>query len=151
MSDANMGVKSVPLQLFLLAHPKSETAVSLALELMRKFVDPPASGGLRLPLFFTPDTGDGMPPGWDGNSGIELDSAAHTLVVVLADARMVQSQNVDGGTGELWQEFLEEGIRRTEQSNGRQQSICTLGRQFKQLFECKDIVQTISFGLRPNH
>ena len=119
MSDANMGVKSVPLQLFLLAHPKSETAVSLALELMRKFVDPPASGGLRLPLFFTPDTGDGMPPGWDGNSGIELDSAAHTLVVVLADARMVQSQNVDGGTGELWQEFLEEGIRRTEQSNGR--------------------------------
>ena len=79
-------VQSTPLQLFLLAHPKSGSAGLLAQELMRRFVEPPASGGLRLPVWFTPDRGDGLPPAWGGEDGINLDAAAHTLVVVLADA-----------------------------------------------------------------
>ena len=49
-----------PLHLHLLAHPKSEGANELASALMRRFVEPPASGGLRIPVFFTPDRGDDL-------------------------------------------------------------------------------------------
>jgi hypothetical protein len=109
--------RQVPLRLYLLTHPQSQSARLLAQELMRRFVDPPASGGLRLPVFFTPDRGNDLPPAWDGEVGIELDASDHTLVVVLADARM--AQEVNGGTGEQWAEFLEEGITRANASAGR--------------------------------
>ena len=114
MSVEQSVAKPIPLRLFLLAHPKSESAALLAQELMRRFVDPPASGGLRLPVFFTPDRGDGKPPEWGGDDGINLDAAAHTLVVVLADA--VMAQTVDGGTGDEWTAFLEEGIQHAQPS-----------------------------------
>jgi hypothetical protein len=86
----------------------------LAQELMRRFVEPPASGGLRLPVWFTPDHGDGLPPAWDGDDGINLDAAAHTLVVVLADARMARRVTLQGerGTGAEWEKFLAEGAKR---------------------------------------
>jgi hypothetical protein len=90
-----------PLRLCLLAHPRSASARLLAQELMRRFVDPPASGGLRVPVLFTPDRGDGLPPDWDGNDGVRLETALHTLVVVLVDARMAQRVTLRGerGTG----------------------------------------------------
>ena len=104
----------VPLHLHLLAHPRSSSAGLLAQELMRRFVEPPASGGLRIPVRFTPERGDGLPPGWEGNDGIRLDSAEHTLVVVLADARMARTMSAQGepGTGARWAEFLAEGAVR---------------------------------------
>ena len=51
-----------PLHLHLLAHPRSLQANTLASALMRRFVEPPGSGGLRIPVFFTPDRGDDLPP-----------------------------------------------------------------------------------------
>jgi hypothetical protein len=105
----------IPLRLFLLAHPHSDSANLLAQELMRRFVDPPASGGLRLPVFFTPDRGDGLPPAWEAEEGINLEASAHTLVVVLADARMALKTSFAPGepaTGTAWTAFLDEGARR---------------------------------------
>lgn len=97
MSVERAELKPIPLRLFLLAHPNSESAGLLAQELMLRFVDPPASGGLRLPVFFTPDRGEELPPVWD-DDGVNLDAATHTLVVVLSDARMARF--VDDGTGD---------------------------------------------------
>jgi hypothetical protein len=92
-----------PLHLYLLAHPKSESANKLATILMRRFVEPPASGGLRIPVFFTPDRGDDLPPELN-----ILEAAQHTLVVVLADARMLQT--VPTGTGDAWIDFVQRAI-----------------------------------------
>jgi hypothetical protein len=107
-------MRRVPLHLHLLAHPGSSSAGLLTQELMRRFVEPPSSGGLRLPIRFTPDRGDGLPPEWDRDDGINLDAAEHTLVVVLVDARMARHVTFQGvaGTGARWAEFLAEGARR---------------------------------------
>lgn len=66
-----------PLHLHLLAHPKSDVANVIAADLMRRFVEPPASGGLRIPVFFTPDRGDDLPPPLEAEGGISLDGAVH--------------------------------------------------------------------------
>lgn len=75
---------------------------------MVRFVEPPASGGLRIPVFFTPDRGDDLPPRVGPEEGLDLDAAEHTLVVVLADARMARV--VHGGTGKAWKAFIERTI-----------------------------------------
>lgn len=103
-----------PIQLFLLAHPKSTACQALAVALMRRFVDPPATAGLRIPTRFTPDRGDDLPPEWEGVDGINLSAAEHTLVVLLSDTRMVRT--VAGGTGNQWKQFYAEGLRRTQLS-----------------------------------
>jgi hypothetical protein len=94
-----------PLHLHLLAHPKSELANKLAFDLMTCFVEPPFSGGLRIPVFFTPDQGDDLPP------ELNLDAAQHTIVVVLADARMLRT--VPNGTGNNWKAFVQHAISLT--------------------------------------
>jgi hypothetical protein len=105
-----------PLRLFLLAHPKSAACQSLAVSLMRRFVDPPATAGLRIPVRLTPERGNDLPPEWDGIDGINLDAADHTLVVVLADSRMVRT--VFGGTGQQWTQFFQEGVKRAAAASG---------------------------------
>jgi hypothetical protein len=75
---------------------------------MARFVEPPASGGLRIPVFFTPDRGDDLPPGLDSGEGLDLEASEHTLVVVLADARMARV--VHDGTGKAWRAFIEQTI-----------------------------------------
>lgn len=100
-----------PLHLHLLAHPKSEGANELASALMRRFVEPPASGGLRIPVFFTPDRGDDRPPELDPEGGLNLDAAEHTIVVVLADERMLRT--VPSGTGDAWVAFVRRAIELT--------------------------------------
>jgi len=80
-----------PLHLHLLAHPKSDVANAIAAALMRRFVEPPASGGLRIPVFFTPDRGDDLPPPLEAESGIYLDAAQHSILVILGDQRMVRT------------------------------------------------------------
>ncbi|MGH8590810.1 MAG: hypothetical protein ACREXX_16230, partial [Gammaproteobacteria bacterium] len=77
-----------PLHAHLLAHPKSEAANELASALMRRFVEPPASGGLRIPVFFTPDRGDDLPPKINTEVGLNLDAAQHTIVVVGDKSRL---------------------------------------------------------------
>jgi hypothetical protein len=81
---------------------------------MRRFVEPPSSGGLRVPVRFTPQRGNDLPPDWEGDDGINLDAAEHTLVVVLADARMAQRVTFQGevGRGAEWKKFLDEGAKR---------------------------------------
>ncbi|MCP4043364.1 MAG: hypothetical protein GY731_15640, partial [Gammaproteobacteria bacterium] len=91
-------MKKPPLQLYLLAHPASDTAGKLATSLMAHFVEPPASGGLRLPVMFTPNGNDGLPPHLEGRDRLDLNGAEHSLVVVLADARMARTQG-PGATG----------------------------------------------------
>lgn len=92
-----------PLHLHLLAHPRSVAANTMATALMRRFVEPPASGGLRIPVFFTPDRGDDLPPSLGLGSNIDLNMAQHSIVVVLADERMLRT--VPCGTGDAWIAF----------------------------------------------
>lgn len=112
----------IPLQLHLLAHPKSEPSRQLADALTRRFVDPPASGGLRVPVRLTPVRKDGSPPKWDGDDGVVLDGAEHTIVVVLSDSVMVQT--VDGGKGKQWKKFLKEGIQKAPVGDSPHYVIC---------------------------
>jgi hypothetical protein len=103
--------KRPPLHLHLLAHPKSEVANRLALALMRSFVEPPASGGLCIPVFFTPDRGDDLPPEFGTERGLNLDLAQHSIVVVLADERMLRT--VPNGTGNAWITFVKRALALT--------------------------------------
>jgi hypothetical protein len=100
-----------PLHIYLFAHPKSEVANTLAAALMQHFVEPPGSGGLRIPVFFVPDMGDDLPPTFDKECGLNLDVAQHSLVVVLADERMVRT--VHNGTGNAWIEFVRQALALT--------------------------------------
>ena len=95
-----------PLQIHLLFHPASDEARGFAEELVRDLIAGPAMRGLQAPVFLTPDRGDGLPPrlSMDDLDRFDLDSAQHTVVVVLADARM--QRRVMGGTGQAWAEFV---------------------------------------------
>ena len=97
-----------PLILHLLAHPKSVAANEVATALMHRFVEPPASGGLRIPVFFTPDRGDDLPPTLSSTGDIRLAAAQHTIVVVLGDERMLRT--LPNGTGDAWIEFVKGAI-----------------------------------------
>jgi len=96
----------IPLRFYLIAHSASKPSQRLAEALMLRFMDPPASGGLRVPVQMMPDRGDGLPPQWDKDASLNL--AEHTIVVVLADS--VSMQTVANGQGEGWREFYCEGI-----------------------------------------
>jgi SLOG cluster2/TIR domain len=100
-----------PLHVHLLAHPKSEEANRVASALMRRFVEPPASGGLRIPVFFTPDRGDDLPPELNAEHGLRLEAAQHTIVVVLSDGRMMRT--VPSGTGDAWRDFVRRALAQT--------------------------------------
>lgn len=100
-----------PLHIHLLAHPKSDEANKLASALMRRFVEPPASGGLRIPVFFTPDRGDDLPPELDTQYGLDIRAAQHSIIVVLADERMLRT--VPSGTGDAWIAFVRRAVELT--------------------------------------
>lgn len=100
--------KRPPLHLHLLAHPKSKVASELAEALMRRFVEPPVSGGLRIPVFFTPDNGSDLPPQLVGSNCLDLDAAQHTIIVVLADDIMLRT--IRAGTGNEWTAFAKQAI-----------------------------------------
>jgi hypothetical protein len=102
--------KRPPLHIHLLAHPKSKAANELASQLMHRFVEPPASGGLRIPVFFTPDRGDDKPPAL-GADGLDVDAAQHTIVVILADKTMMRTAGA--GTGDAWRAFMRKVVQLT--------------------------------------
>jgi hypothetical protein len=76
---------------------------------MLHYVAPPATSGLRVPVFFTPDRGDDLPPKL-GAGGLDLEAARHSIVVILADRRMTRT--VDGGTGQQWRDFMLEVVKK---------------------------------------
>lgn len=100
-----MDIIKPPLHVYLLAHPKSHKGCALAEALQERFVEPPMSGGLRLPVFFTPERSDGAPPFIGAPDGIDLDAAQHSVVVIFADERMLRS--VPEGAGVAWKQFVE--------------------------------------------
>ena len=107
------------LQLYLLAHPHSLAGQRLASGLMSRFMDPPATGGLRIPAFFTPDRNDGCPPRWSSADEINLDTSEHTIVFVISDHVMTRQYNDEAkATFEAWRSFFVEGIQRATASEG---------------------------------
>lgn len=64
-------LRKPPLQLYLLSHPRSASANSIAAALMRHFMEPPAGGGLRIPVRFTPERDDDLPPAVGNADGIQ--------------------------------------------------------------------------------
>lgn len=97
---------SGPIQFHFLCHPGSELAKVVARGLFERFVDPPLSGGLRVPVFFTPEREDGLPP---DPAHLVPGSTDRSIVVVLSDAVMMR--RVDGGTGPQWTAFLQEMVK----------------------------------------
>ncbi|GAA4457408.1 TIR domain-containing protein [Novipirellula rosea] len=102
-----------PLHIHLLFHPDSVDGRKIAEALVPKFLAAPAVRGLRVPIFLTPDCGDGLPPRLAPDPTIshdpdwlDLDAAEHSVVVVIANARM--NRRVRGGTGKQWAEFAKE-------------------------------------------
>lgn len=114
---------AVPLRLFLIAHPKSTGAQKLAAELMRRFVDPPGRGGLRVSVRFAPPNDAGVPPDWKSWLAPQVAECQHALIVVLADDLM--TQEVFDDTGSRWKNFVDE-IRRELESIGQQHRLLTL-------------------------
>ncbi len=94
------------LRLFLLAHPQSQSAHQLALELMRRFVDPPGRGGLRVSVRLTPHNTAGLPPDPQQLVNGPLAASQHALVIVLGDD--VMATEAFGGTAQHWRRFIAE-------------------------------------------
>lgn len=107
-----------PLHLRILFNPSSPAAVEVAKELLGRFVEPPASVGLRIPTFFGPDNGDSMPPPLEGPQSLELDIAERTLVVLLTDTRSLRQVDPQTDKGELWKGFAESMYGVVEKSEG---------------------------------
>ncbi len=97
-------IQKSPLHIHLLFHPQSTEARKFAEDLMQRFVEPPASGGLRMPVFFTPDQGDHLPPKM--GEQLDLEAAEHTLVVLLADWDMIQEVE-SPNTAKDWKIFAQ--------------------------------------------
>ena len=64
-----------------------------------------------MPVFFTPDRGDDLPPQLNAEHGLNLEAARHTVVAVLGDERMVRT--VPSGTGDAWVAFVQQAIALT--------------------------------------
>lgn len=111
-----MTAKRPPLQLHLLFHPKSADACAFAGKLMDHFVEPPTSGGLRVPVLFTPDRGDGLPPMLDGDERLDLKTAQNTIVVFLADQTMVRAFGPEA-RGKEWKLFHDQ-LKQLETERG---------------------------------
>lgn len=108
-SDFSMQYRP-PLQIHVLFHPDSVEGRTLAETMVPGFLAAPAVRGLRVPIFLTQDRGDALPPRLAPDPGVphdpdwlNLDAAQHSVVVIIADARM--NRRVDGGTGSQWAEF----------------------------------------------
>jgi hypothetical protein len=110
-------MSSTPLRLFLLAHPQSETAGLLATELMRRFVDPPGRGGLRISVRLTPHNTNGLPPDWQQHLATPIEEAEHALVIVLSDALMTHAGF--GSTAAQWRTFVSETRQQLSQTPNR--------------------------------
>ena len=106
MSVDQRSLGSVPIKFHILFHPGSVAGRIVAHRLFHRFVEPPLSGGLRVPILFTPDLSDGLPP--DPATLVNGD-ADRTLVIILSDAVMMR--RVEGGTGDDWSEFYDVLVR----------------------------------------
>lgn len=89
---------SVPLELHLVFHPASPSARALAVAIEQALNDP-ALPGLNVPTRIVREDGSGFPPAHH-----PLDTAEHSVVVLLADARFVLDEDVPAGR-ETWADF----------------------------------------------
>lgn len=102
---------STPLRIVVLFHPSSDMARQLAEHVHRAFSARPSGYGARIPVRFGPAHADGRPA-----DGLDLDDAQHTLVVVLADRRMV-TRAPDPTVGEAWEQRVLELLEQCEGSS----------------------------------
>ena len=90
-----------PLLVHLIFHPASMQARGLAMDIHRALNDDPALPGLRIPTRFACEDGSGFPP-----ATFDLNEAERSVVVVLADDKMViEPADVPRGR-KLWSEFV---------------------------------------------
>ncbi|MFM8726791.1 MAG: hypothetical protein ACKON9_16900, partial [Planctomycetaceae bacterium] len=123
MSALRDSSDAIPLRLFLIAHPKSTGSQKLATELMRRFVDPPGRGGLRVSVRFAPPNDAGMPPDWNLQLAPQVAACQHALIVVLADDLL--TQEVFDDTGTRWKNFVDE-VRKDFDSCPQQHCLLTM-------------------------
>ncbi len=100
-----------PLRIVLLFHPRSDSARDLAKAMYQRFSgDASGAVGLRIPIAYSPDNDDGLPP-----DSPDWDAAEHTLVVVLVDRRM--TRRIKNSTAKEWGNFLVEALESAPQGS----------------------------------
>jgi len=90
-----------PVLVHLIFHPASDPARALAIDIHRALNDDPALPGLRIPTCFACEDGSGFPP-----EKFDLDEAERSVVVVMADDKMVIEPPVVPAGRKLWGEFV---------------------------------------------
>lgn len=102
-------MKQPPLLVHLVSHPGSAPAREMATAIHAAMNDDPALPGLRIPTRFACEDGSGFPP-----ARLDLDEAERSVVVVLADDKMViEPLKIPAGR-KLWGEFVTEVSKRCE-------------------------------------
>lgn len=96
-------MKKPPLLVHLIFHPESKSARELATAIHRALNDDPALPGLRVPTRFACEDRSGFPPTF-----LDLDEAERSVVVVLADDKMVIEPAIVPVGRMLWSEFVAE-------------------------------------------
>lgn len=94
-------MKKQPLLVHLIFHPESSPARQLATAIHEALNDDPALPGLRIPTLFACEDGSGFPP-----AEPDLDEAERSVVVVLADDKMVIEPPTVPAGKKLWSEFV---------------------------------------------
>lgn len=96
-------MKKQPLLVHLVFHPASVQARDLATAIHRALNDDPALPGLRIPTCFAREDGSDFPP-----LEMDLDEADRSVIVVLADDKMViEPPDIPAGR-QLWSDFVAE-------------------------------------------
>ena len=94
-------MKKSPLLVHLVFHPASALARELAMSIHKALNDDPSLPGLRIPTRFACEDGSGFPP-----LELDLDEAERSVVVVLADDKMVVEPAKLAAGRQLWSECV---------------------------------------------
>jgi len=107
-------LKIPPLLVHLIFHPDSTLARGLAMDIHRALNDDPALPGLKVPTRFACEDGTGFPP-----AILDLEEAERSVVVVLADDKVViEPAEVPSGR-KLWSEFVADIFETCKDSKNR--------------------------------
>jgi hypothetical protein len=107
-------MKKPPLLVHLIFHPGSKSARELATAIHRALNDDSELPGLRVPTRFACEDGSGFAPIF-----LDLDEAERSVVVILADDKMVIEPTIVPEGRMLWSEFVAELYERCEDSPHR--------------------------------
>lgn len=107
-------MKIPPLLVHLIFHPDSTIARGLAMDIHRALNDDPALPGLRIPTCFACEDGTRFPP-----AKPDLGEAERSVVIVLADDKMViEPADIPSGR-KLWSKFVADVFEMCEDSDHR--------------------------------